>query len=165
MSMGEDKLKAAVLVISDRSAEGLRPDLSGQSLSDRLGQLGFEVKSIKILPDDKEAIVKILRSWVSEEIRLIITTGGTGLGQRDLTPEATLEVIERRVPGMEEAMRHESMKITPHAMISRAVAGTVSRTLIVNLPGNPKGALENLRVIEPALEHSMLLLSGEKADP
>ncbi len=163
--MGEDKLKAAVLVISDRSAEGLRPDLSGQSLSDRLGQLGFEVKSIKILPDDKEAIVKILRSWVSEEIRLIITTGGTGLGQRDLTPEATLEVIERRVPGMEEAMRYESMKITPHAMISRAVAGTVSRTLIVNLPGNPKGALENLRVIEPALEHSMLLLSGEKADP
>ncbi len=165
MFMGDDKLKAAVLVISDRSAAGLRPDLSGQGLSDRLGHLGFAVKDIKILPDNKEAIVNTLQDLVSKDVRLIVTTGGTGLGERDLTPEATLEVIERRVPGMEEAMRHESMKITPHAMISRAVAGTINKTLIVNLPGNPKGALENLRVIEPALEHSMLLLSGEKADP
>jgi molybdopterin adenylyltransferase len=163
--MSNSGIKAAVLVVSDRSAAGMRPDLSGPGLVNRLMQLGFAVNCIRIIPDDKDVIVKLLREWVTDGTRLILTTGGTGLGPNDFTPEATLEVIERRVPGMEEAMRHESMRITPYAMISRAIAGATGKSLIVNLPGNPKGALENLRAIEPALEHVLKLLAGEKADP
>jgi molybdopterin adenylyltransferase len=157
--------KAAVLVVSDRSAAGIRLDRSGPALANRLVQLGFTVACIRIVPDEKEVVVRLLREWVADQVHLILTTGGTGLGPRDLTPEATLEVIDRRVPGMEEAMRHESMRFTPYAMISRAIAGTAGKSLIVNLPGNPTGALENLKAIEPALEHVLKLLAGEKADP
>ncbi len=163
--MNAARVNAAVLVVSDRSAVGIRPDLSGPGLANRLIQLGFSVACIRIVPDEKDAVAKMLREWVAEDINLILTTGGTGLGPRDQTPEATLEVIERRVPGMEEAMRHESMRITPYAMISRAIAGAAGKSLIVNLPGNPKGALENLKAIEPALDHVLKLLAGETPDP
>jgi len=165
MSADGNILKAAILVSSDRAAQGIRPDLGGPELSKRLGDLGYQIACLKVVPDDKKAIIGALRKWVDESIPLILTTGGTGLGPRDITPEATLEVIDRRVPGMEEVMRNKSLTITAHAMLSRAVVGVAGQSLIINLPGNPKGALQNLSFIEPALPHALSLIRGEQADP
>ncbi len=164
--MTKQKLRAAILICSDRASQGLRPDRAGVALAEALKSAGWAVAAPEILPDSKTRIAEWLRLKAeSGSCDLIITSGGTGVAPRDVTPEATLQVIEKRVPGIEEAMRAASLKITPHAMLSRAVAGIAGKTLIVNLPGNPQGALENLEVILPALPHAVALLRGGNPDP
>jgi len=156
----------AILIASDRAAQRTRPDETGPLLERRLREFGFPVVCRRITPDVRGAIVETLREWADDQgIPLIITSGGTGLGPRDLTPEATLDVIERRVPGMEETMRQASLRFTPHAMLSRAVVGTRGRSLIINLPGSPRAAVENLEVVQPALLHALELISGRTPDP
>ncbi len=160
------KFKAAILIASDRAHSGERPDKTGPALEKRLGELGYPVTFREVIPDNRQKIESILREWVSEErINLILVSGGTGLSPSDVTPEATLSIIEKRVPGMEEAMRRASAKITPFGMLSRCVVGTIKESLIINLPGSPKGALENLNIIEPALEHALELICGGHPDP
>jgi molybdopterin adenylyltransferase len=153
-----------ILICSDRAASGERPDQSIPRLDRWARDHGFEIRRREILPDDRDRIAEILRSWIEQEIELIIVSGGTGLGPRDVTPEAILDVIDRRVPGMEEAMRRASLDVTPHAMISRAVVGARLRSLVVSVPGNPQGAVENLDVVAPALAHALELLRGEEPD-
>ncbi len=152
-------IRAAVLTISDRSSRGEREDLSGPALVVEITRLGWEVKKTSIIPDDLERIKETLTSWCAGgQIDLILTTGGTGFSPRDVTPEATLAVCERLAPGIAEAMRAESLKVTPHAMLSRSAAGIRNRTLIVNFPGSPKAAVENLAIIAPVLPHAVELL-------
>ena len=162
----QSRFKAAILIASDRAYSGERPDETGPALEKRLGELGYAVAFREVIPDDSRKIETMVRKWVSEEkIHLILTSGGTGLSPVDVTPEATLRIIERRVPGMEEAMRQASSKTTPFGMLSRGVVGTAEESLIINLPGSPKGALENLKIIEPALEHALELICGGHPDP
>lgn len=152
-------VKVAILTISDRSARGERPDTGGPALEQIILDCGWEVVQQVIIPDSLEAISKQLISWTDEkDIDLILTTGGTGFSSRDVTPEATAAVVERLAPGLAEAMRQASLQVTPHAMLSRAVAGIRKHTLIVNLPGSPKGAVENLAVILPVIPHAVELL-------
>jgi molybdenum cofactor synthesis domain-containing protein len=158
-------MKAGILTLSDKGSRGDREDLSGGVIREMLEGSGIEVNTYEIIPDEADLISSKLKEWSdSKRLNLIITTGGTGLSPRDVTPEATLAVIEKRVPGMEEAMRTESLKKTPNAMISRAVAGIRGRTLIVNLPGSPKAVRENLGVILPALPHALSKLGGDMSD-
>lgn len=152
-------LRVAILTVSDRSAAGERADVSGPALAGRVEEQGWGVARTGIIPDDLMTIRDTLAAWAdSGEYDLILTTGGTGFALRDVTPEATQAVIHRSAPGLAEAMRAASLRITPHAMLSRATAGIRFRTLIVNLPGSPKGALENLDVIVPVLPHAVELL-------
>jgi molybdenum cofactor synthesis domain-containing protein len=153
--------RAGVLTVSDRSSRGERPDGSGPLLAAMLrDELGFTVAEYAIVPDEREEIAAALRRWSDERrLDLILTTGGTGFAPRDVTPEATLAVVERPTPGLTEAMRAASLTVTPHAMLSRAAAGIRGRTLIVNLPGSPKAARENLLTIAPALRHGLELLA------
>ncbi len=158
--------KAAILVASDRSFSKQRPDKIGPGLEKRLAALGYREIIREILPDDIQAISSLLKKWIwVDGIHLILISGETGVSPTNVTPEATMKIIERRIPGMEEAMRSASCEITPNAMLSRAVVGTAANSLIVNLPGSPKGAVENLQVIEPAIEHALQLINGEKPDP
>ena len=155
-------IRFGILTVSDRSASGERADTSGPALADLIRAQSWSVAKQAILPDDESAIRATLIAWAdSGEVDVILTTGGTGFAPRDVTPEATRAVIERDVPGLAETMRAESLKKTPHAMLSRAVAGIRGRTLIVNLPGSPKGALENLQTILPVLSHAVQLLTGD----
>jgi len=155
---------AAILTISDRSARGEREDASGPALAEAAETAGFRVVAREVLPDERDAIEGALSRLAGEGVPLVLTTGGTGVGPRDVTPEATLNVIEKRVPGLVEAMRAKSFAVTPHAMLSRAEAGIRGRCLIVNLPGSPKGAVECFEVIAPALEHALQLLGGGDPD-
>ena len=155
-------IRFGILTLSDRSASGERADTSGPALADLIRAQNWSVAKQAILPDDESAIRATLIEWAdSGEVDVILTTGGTGFAPRDITPEATRAVIERDAPGLAETMRAESLKKTPHAMLSRAVAGIRGRTLIVNLPGSPKGALENLQTILPVLPHAVQLLTDD----
>lgn len=158
-------VRIAILTVSDRSSSGQREDLSGPALAEAVEARGWTVSGKSVVPDEVEAIKReLVRIADAGGTDVILTTGGTGLAQRDVTPEATLAVVTRRVPGLPEAMRAASLAKTPNAMISRAEAGVRGGCLIVNLPGSPKGALECFEVTAPALEHAAKLLRGEKAD-
>jgi molybdenum cofactor synthesis domain-containing protein len=155
-------LRIGILTISDRSSRGERADLSGPALQELIQTKGWTATKMATIPDDLQVIKDRLISWSdSNELDLILTTGGTGFSSRDITPEATLDVIEREAQGIAEAMRADSLKITPHAMMSRARAGIRGHTLIVNLPGSPKAAVENIKVILPIIEHAIDLLSDD----
>lgn len=159
--MSENKIRAAVVTVSDRSSKGEREDISGPVLKDELVSRGAEVAAYEIVPDVRADISTTIVKLADElKVDLILTTGGTGLAPRDVTPEATLDVIERSIPGIVEAMRTESILITPHGMLSRAVAGSRGETMIVNMPGSPKAARESLEIIWPAIPHAVDLLHG-----
>jgi len=150
--------KALVLTISDTAAAGGREDLSGPETKRILEEAGFEVTAVEILPDERTDIETRLRRASEEGFRLVVTSGGTGLSPRDVTPEATLSVIDRHVPGIAELMRLESLKFTPKAALSRAVCGIRQSTLIINLPGSVKGVRECLTAVRPILAHAMDVL-------
>lgn len=155
-------LRFGILTLSDRSSQGEREDASGPALARLVQAEGWSVTRQSILPDDESAIRTTLIEWSdSAGMDIILTTGGTGFSPRDVTPEATRAVIEREAPGLAEAMRAASLRITPHAMLSRNVTGIRKRTLIINLPGSPKGAVENLRVVMPVLSHAIQLLGED----
>ena len=155
-------MRIGILTVSDRSSSAERPDLSGPALQEVVNAQGWSVEKADILPDDLQAIKSYLTTWAdSNSLDLILTTGGTGFGPRDVTPEATQAVIDREAPGLAEAMRAESLKITPHAMLSRSKAGIRGSTLIVNPPGSPRAAVENLTVILPVLEHAIALIQND----
>ena len=194
--------RAIIITVSDRGARGEREDLSGPEIARMLAGVGMEIAGRRIVPDEKELIRRVLLEGSDgEDADLIVTTGGTGVSPRDVTPDATLKVIEKEVPGFSEAMRAESLKktphamisravspeatreviekeipgmaeamrrqsssLTPHAMLSRAVAGIRGRTLIINLPGSPKGARENLGVLLPALPHAIEKIRGDQRE-
>ncbi len=157
--------KVAILTISDKGSKGEREDSSGPLIREMVKDLPAEVIRYEIIPDEKEMIIQALKKTADQfNADLILTTGGTGMSPRDVTPDATLKVIDREVPGFAEAMRAESLKKTPHAMISRAVAGIRASTLIVNLPGSPKSVRENLAVILPALPHALSKLKGDPSE-
>ncbi|MFZ1041517.1 MAG: MogA/MoaB family molybdenum cofactor biosynthesis protein [Anaerolineales bacterium] len=152
-------IRFGVLTVSDRSARGERPDASGPALIEMIKHHGWEVIRQNVLPDDFSLLSELLESWSDrDDVDVVLTTGGTGFSPRDVTPEATRAVIERDAPGLAEAMRTASAAQSPHAMLSRAVAGIRGRVLIINLPGSPKAAVENFRVVIPALEHAVKLL-------
>ena len=155
-------IRFGILTVSDRSASGERADRSGIELSNVVKTNGWEVREQVIVPDEIDAIQSKLVAWCdSNSVDVILTTGGTGFSKRDVTPEATLGVIDRLAPGLVEAMRRAGSSITPHAMLSRAISGIRGKTLIVNLPGSPTGAVESLEVILPVLEHSVLLMNDD----
>ncbi|MBW2040228.1 MAG: MogA/MoaB family molybdenum cofactor biosynthesis protein [Deltaproteobacteria bacterium] len=158
-------MRVGVITISDRGYRGERVDTSGEIIREMVQGLDAEVVFSTVVPDEKEEIKEVLLQGADEMgLDLILTTGGTGVSPRDVTPEVTLEVIEREVPGFAEAMRMEGLKKTPHAMISRAVCGVRGRTLIVNLPGSPKAVKEGLEVILPALPHTIAKIQGDPSE-
>ncbi|MBI4777985.1 molybdopterin adenylyltransferase [Candidatus Desantisbacteria bacterium] len=157
--------KVGILTISDRCSKGLRKDESGEAIQEMAAGLNGEIVQYEIVPDDREIIAQKLTQMVDVTgCELVLTTGGTGFSPRDITPEATSMVIEKQVPGLAEAMRLTSIKITPHAMLSRAIAGIRKQCLIVNLPGSSKAATECLDAIMPALPHGLNVLRGDVSD-
>lgn len=155
------KFSVQIITVSDRCFRGEREDLSGPAIAAAMEKAGFDLLSPVLVPDEQPQIEAALLAACEADAALVLTTGGTGFAPRDLTPEATLAVCERLVPGIPEAMRAASMQITPRAMLSRAAAGIRGRTLIVNLPGSPRAALENLEPVLPALRHGLTMLRGE----
>ena len=158
-------IRAAILTISDKASRGERVDTSGQAIGELLATIDASIQHIKVVPDERPQIAQILRDWAdSDELDLIVSTGGTGLGPRDVTPEATAEVIERPVPGLGELMRATGLKHTPMAALSRGVVGVRGRCLIVNLPGSERGVRENLTAVLDLLPHAVELLRGRVGD-
>lgn len=158
-------MKAGILTLSDKGARGERTDLSGPALTDWLGRHGVETAVYEMIPDDLELISAKLAEWAdSAAMDIILTTGGTGVSPRDVTPEATMKILERVIPGLGELMRFRSLAKTPSAAISRAVAGIRGRTLIINLPGSPKGAVENLEAVWDAVPHAVAKIQGDPSD-
>jgi molybdopterin adenylyltransferase len=156
------EIRAVVITISDACSRGEREDASGVALAELLQEIGAEIVDKRIASDDLEPLTELLRTTADRaDVNLVITTGGTGVAPRDNTPEATLAVIEREAPGLAEAMRMETLKHTPMAMISRGVCGIRSGALIINLPGSPKGVKESFAVIAPVLNHAVALLAGK----
>lgn len=160
-----DEIRVGIITVSDKGSRGERTDASGPVIEEMLKQIGGRTEKYIIVPDEKQEIMAAITDMSDRlGLDLVLTTGGTGFSERDVTPEATLEVIERHVPGIPEAMRARSLVITPKAMLSRAQAGIRKRTLIVNLPGSPKGVRENLEVILPALQHGIEILTGRASE-
>jgi molybdopterin adenylyltransferase len=154
-------IRAGVLTVSDKGARGERVDTAGPSLARALEDKGFEIASTAIVPDERAAIADHLRAWASAGLDLVLTTGGTGLAPRDVTPEATLDVVERQAPGLGELIREVGRRSTPMAALGRGLAGTRGRTLILNLPGSERGALESLEAVIDLLPHAVQLLRGD----
>jgi molybdenum cofactor synthesis domain-containing protein len=154
-----------ILTMSDKGSRGEREDLSGKEIEKMIKTLPAEVKAYEIIPDEADIIKAKIKEFVDKKkLDLILTTGGTGVSPRDVTPEATREVIDKELPGMAEAMRAESLKKTPNAMISRAVCGIRKQSLIINLPGSPKAVRENLSVVLPALNHTVEKIKGSQEE-
>ena len=157
-------IRFGILTVSDRSARGEREDASGPVLARLVEEYAWTVSRRSVLPDNESAIRELLIAWADGgELDVVLTTGGTGFSPRDVTPEATRVVIEREAPGLAEAMRAASLRVTPHAMLSRVVVGIRKKTIIINLPGSPKGAAENLLVVIPVLPHAVQLLREDPA--
>ena len=158
-------IKAAIVTMSDKGSRGEREDTSAEEIKKLLTEIPAELVKYTIIPDERDKISATLTDLCDNvKVDLIVTTGGTGVGARDVTPEATRDVIDREVPGMAEAMRAESLKKTPHAMISRAIVGMRGATLIINLPGSPKAVRENLSVVIPAIKHAVEKIKGDDKD-
>lgn len=158
-------ITVGVLTMSDKGARGEREDLSGEEIKRLVTEIPAEVKAYEVIPDEKYLIKDKLMEYADKlGLDIVITTGGTGVSPRDVTPDATLEVIDKEIPGMAEVMRHESLKKTPRAMISRAVVGIRGCTLIINLPGSPKGVRENLSAILPAISHAVEKIKGDQTE-
>jgi len=158
-------MRVAILTISDTASRGEKPDRSGPAVRERCAQLGWQVSREEILPDERKQISEKLRALAgSGEVDLILTTGGTGLGPRDVTPEATTDVCEKIVPGLAELMRERGRQATPRAVLSRAIVGIVKNVLVVNLPGSPKGAVESLDAVAQLLPHAVEVLRGARHD-
>jgi molybdopterin adenylyltransferase len=162
---GRFVITAGVITVSDRGSRGEREDISGKEIRKLLEGISIKVVYYEVIPDEKDIIInKLVEYSDRKKLDLIVTTGGTGVSPRDVTPDATFEVIEKEVPGMSEAMRRESAALTPHAMISRAVTGVRKNSLIINLPGSPKGVRENLAVVLPALRHTIEKIKGDDSE-
>jgi molybdenum cofactor synthesis domain-containing protein len=154
-------IRVGILTVSDLGSRGEREDTAGKALRERIEQMGWSVERYEIVPDEMSVISARLRQWADEaELQLILTSGGTGFAERDTTPEATLEVLEKQAPGISEAMRATGSKKTPMAILSRGVSGIRGRTLIINLPGSRKGAVESLEAVTEALPHAIDVILG-----
>ena len=161
----QSHLTGGVLTISDKGSQGIREDISGQEVRNLLESMSIRVDSYEIIPDDRNMIKEKLIDYADKKLLdIIVTTGGTGVSPRDVTPDTTLEVIDKLIPGMAEMMRREGMAKTPYAMISRAVVGIRKKSLIINLPGSPKGAREGLSVLLPAIKHTIEKIKGDESD-
>ncbi|WP_018962912.1 MogA/MoaB family molybdenum cofactor biosynthesis protein [Coprothermobacter platensis] len=157
----QSSLSCCILICSDRSFRGEREDKTGPLLVAKAEELGYAVKELRILPDERQLIAEQIRRWCELPVDLILTSGGTGVGPRDVTPEATMDVVDREIPGIPLMALMFSLKSTPNAALSRAKAGVIQQTIVVNLPGSPNGASDIFQLIDPALKHAIPIVHGQ----